>query len=93
MKKTIAVASAIACFAVAPSFADHGNPWAGPEDEVNSQFHEENQEKSLNTPGEDEMRGNLVRSAFGKTGGTAGKGGRGQGGRGVDSPQGGSPRR
>lgn len=40
---------------VAPVFAAHGNPWAGPDDDVKSQFHDQNQEKSLNTPGDEEM--------------------------------------
>ena len=76
---------------VAPVFADHGNPWAGPEDDVKSQFHDENQEKSLNTPGEDEMHGqsnrnvstNAGRGAAGRAGTSAGGSGNGGSGRGT----------
>ena len=71
---------------VAPVLADHGNPWAGPDDKVNSQFHDASQEKSLNTPGEDEMHGqanrNVSPNAGGKAAGhaSADTGGRGVGG-------------
>ena len=83
---------------VAPVLADHGNPWAGPDDEVKSQFHDANQEKSLNTPGEDEMHGQTNRevspnggagaaghasaSAGGGRGDGQGSGGNGNGGNG-----------
>lgn len=66
---------------VAPVFADHGNPWAGPDDNVKSQFHDENQEKSLNTPGEDEMYGRTNRNVSPNArGGKAGGSGNGGGG-------------
>lgn len=56
---------------VAPVLADHGNPWAGPDDEVKSQFHDANQEKSLNTPGEDEMHGQTNRDVGPDAGGSS----------------------
>jgi hypothetical protein len=78
--------------------ADHGNPWAGPDDQVKSQFHDVNQEKSLNTPGEDEMHGQTNRNVSlnagsgaaghasegveGGRGGGQGSGGQGSGGNG-----------
>jgi hypothetical protein len=59
---------------VAPVVADHGNPWAGPDDEVKSQFHDANQEKSLDRPGEDEMHGQTNRKVSPNAGrGVAGK--------------------
>lgn len=65
----------------APVWADHGNPWAGPDDEVKSQFHDANQEKSLNTPGEDEMHGQTNRNVSPNAGrGAAGHANAGTGG-------------
>lgn len=52
--------------AAGPALADHANPWATDNDTVLSQFHEENQAQSEDTPGEDEMKGRMVRSARGK---------------------------
>jgi hypothetical protein len=57
----------IACFLLGgPGLAGHANPWASEDDVVLQKNHEVNQLKSINTPGEDEMRGNMTRSAFGK---------------------------
>lgn len=73
------------------ALADHNNPWATAEDTVLSKNHDANQLKSAGTPGEDEMRGVMVRSAKGKLGSTpSGQGGgkdSGHGG-GKDSGQG-----
>ncbi|WP_371060302.1 hypothetical protein [Rhodosalinus sp. 5P4] len=72
----------------APLQADHGNPWAGEDDTVLSKYHDANQARSADTPGEDEMRGALARNANGKLdadgsgrgGGGGGHGGSGNGG-------------
>ena len=63
------------CIAGDAALAAHANPWAGEDDEVNAQFHDENQARSVGTPGEDEMRGTMTRNAFGKLGGAAGTSG------------------
>jgi hypothetical protein len=68
MKKTIMLAGAMAMLS-GVALADHGNPWATEDDVVLSCYHEENQARSIDTPGEDEMRGRTVRSASGKLGG------------------------
>lgn len=52
-----------------PAMASHANPWATDDDTVLAKNHDENQAKSIDTPGEDEMRGKLVRNAYGKLGG------------------------
>lgn len=82
----------------APVWAAHGNPWAGTDDEVNAQFHDVNQAKSLNTPGEDEMHGQTNRNvspnagagAAGHASAGAGSSGGGQGGGGQRNGDGGS---
>ncbi len=48
------------------AFAGHANPWAGEDDVVLSQYHEENLAQSEDTPGEDEMLGVMVQKARGK---------------------------
>jgi hypothetical protein len=53
--------------AVSPGFAAHANPWATAEDTVLSKNHDDKQARSLDTPGEDEMKGQMTRSAHGKT--------------------------
>ena len=50
----------------APAFAGHNNPWATDDDTILSRYHEENLEQSVDTPGEDEMLGVMVRNAGGK---------------------------
>jgi uncharacterized membrane protein YgcG len=67
--------------------ADHNNPWATAGDIVLSKNHDSNQLKSLDTPGEDEMRGNMNQNGASKTGGNRGSGGSGSKG---DSSKGGS---
>ncbi|WP_300548941.1 hypothetical protein [Roseovarius sp.] len=86
--KNFALGFAIASLTVTPVIAEHNNPWATPTDTVLAQFHEENQEVSIDTPGEDEMNGRLVQNVSANageglggsdTGGGSGQGG-GQGG-------------
>ena len=60
---SIAVAVA---FVAAPAFAGHNNPWATEDDTILMQYHEENLAQSVDTPGEDEMLGVMVRKANGK---------------------------
>ncbi|MBS0122736.1 hypothetical protein [Thetidibacter halocola] len=71
---TLAASAALVLGATGLAMADHGNPWAQEGDTVLSQNHETNQAFSADRPGEDEMRGALTRNAFGKTGGSSGKG-------------------
>lgn len=68
MKNTILLAGAMAMMS-GVAFADHGNPWATEDDVVLSRYHDENQARSIDTPGEDEMRGRMVQPASGKIGG------------------------
>lgn len=89
----------LAALGTTPTLADHGNPWAGPDDEVQSQFHDDNQEKSVGTPGEDEMNGQINRNASpnagsgsedGRDGGGEGAGGSAGGGHGGGQGAGGN---
>ena len=57
--KVAAIALSLA-FAV-PASAAHNNPWATPEDDVLAKKHDGRQEKSADTPGQDEMRGTMDR--------------------------------
>ncbi|SNR55869.1 hypothetical protein [Puniceibacterium sediminis] len=77
MKSNLAL-TAILTFLAAPVLADHANPWAGEGDTVLSKNHEANQQKSVGTPGEGEMRGAMVQKARGKLEGFAGSGGAGK---------------
>ena len=83
MKSSICLACILAALS-GPALADHGNPWASEDDFVLSKNHDANQARSIDTPGEDEMRGKLTRSAHGKLGGRLGGGkvGGGHGGQG-----------
>ena len=65
MKRTLTFAALVALMA-APAFSNHANPWANENDTVLSKNHESNQLKSIDTPGEDEMRGAMVQKARGK---------------------------
>ena len=67
--KTTGVAILL-CGLSAPVFAAHANPWANPDDNVMAKMHDTNQARSVGTPGQDEMNGQMTRSAFGKLGGT-----------------------
>ena len=69
--KTLGAAALLALVTALPALAGHANPWATDEDSVNNQNHEENQEQSIDTPGEDEMLGTMVREAHGKLDGNA----------------------
>ncbi|MGI1662658.1 hypothetical protein ACRDNQ_10495 [Palleronia sp. KMU-117] len=71
MKTTLSIAAAMICVA-SPVLAAHANPWASEGDTVDSQFHESNQARSVDTPGEDEMRGTMIRAARGKLDGSVG---------------------
>ena len=70
MTRTIAIAALFAAAAL-PAAADHANPWATADDTVLSQFHDVNQARSADTPGEDEMNGVMERNANGKLGGAS----------------------
>lgn len=54
------------------AMAGHNTPWASEDDSVLSQDHEENLAQSIDTPGEDEMLGNMVQNARGKLEGSLG---------------------
>ncbi|MPQ94368.1 hypothetical protein [Thioclava sp. JE_KL1] len=92
MLKTMGLVALAALYAGA-SWAGHANPWATEDDVIYNQEHEDNLVKSIDTPGEDEMLGVMVRSAHGKLDGLAGgsgsSGGTG-GGSGSGSGAGGS---
>jgi hypothetical protein len=83
-KTTLAMILTCTLMSAGMAQADHNNPWAGENDVTLSKNHDANQARSIGTPGEDEMRGVMTRSAKGKLGGTgAGKGGQGgEGGKG-----------
>lgn len=61
--KKLSLTAAILMFSAAPALAAHNNPWATDDDTVLAKYHEENQEESIGTPGEDEMLGRIVQSA------------------------------
>jgi hypothetical protein len=56
-KTKLAMALAAAMITTGAAQASHNNPWAGEDDVVLEQFHDANQEKSVGTSGQDEMRG------------------------------------
>jgi len=66
--KTILGCAVVVVMTMSSALADHANPWATDDDVVLSRFHDDNQARSADTPGEDEMRGKMSRSANGKTG-------------------------
>ena len=61
-----------------PAAAAHNNPWAGPDDAVEAQFHDDNQAESAGTPGRDEMHGMEAGATAGRDA-VPGPGGRGGG--------------
>ena len=63
-------ASLIAMLIAGPVAAGHNNPWAAPDDDLLMQYHDENLEQSVDTPGEDEMLGVMIQNARGKLDGT-----------------------
>lgn len=88
--KNILFAGFVSVFAlITPAFAAHNNPWATSTDELLAKKHDDNQRQSADTPGTDEMRGDMAQSGRdragyrngGSGGGAGSKGGTG-GGRG-----------
>ena len=59
-------ASLVAILITGSAVAGHNNPWATPDDDLLMQYHDENLEQSVDTPGEDEMLGIMVQNASGK---------------------------
>lgn len=72
--KKLTLGVVLALISASPILADHNNPWATEEDEVKSQYHDANQEKSEGTPGENEMKGRQVQNASPKAGQGSGNG-------------------
>ncbi len=68
----IVLGLAIGALAVTPSFAEHNNPWSGAEDIIQGKNHDANQEKSVGTPGKDEMNGQMAQTANTNAGGGLG---------------------
>lgn len=90
MKRTMLSVAAIAVMA-SPVFAAHNNPWAGSDDVVLGKKHDAKQEKSMSTPGEDEMRGEMRQSVDPTVGhGPQGSSARGQTGSGSHGDGGGN---
>lgn len=67
--KRVALSIAFASLAASPAIAGHNNPWATSTDTILSQYHEDNLEQSVGTPGEDEMLGNMNQSVSSNAGG------------------------
>ncbi len=86
MKTLTATVAILALFSGA-AFASHANPWATEDDTVLAKNHDDNQVRSVDTPGEDEMNGVMTRSARGKLdadlGGGAAQAANGAGGSGA----------
>ncbi len=57
--RTLVAAFAALAFLGTPSLAAHNNPWASEGDVLLSRNHDDNQLKSVGTPGQDEMRGEM----------------------------------
>ncbi|WP_137699839.1 hypothetical protein [Marimonas lutisalis] len=85
------ILGAVATIALAgPLMAAHANPWATDDDTVLSKEHDDNQARSIGTPGEDEMLGNMVQNVSPLAGsGAAGRGGEGDGSGGGSTGAGG----
>lgn len=67
--RSITLSSALFALLVSGAVhAGHANPWATPENDLLMQYRDENLEQSVETPGEDEMRGVMVQGAYGKLG-------------------------
>ena len=91
MKKLVLSVTMIATLAT-PLYAAHNNPWATDVDVVLGKKHDANQAKSIGTPGQDEMRGEMRQDTDPSVGhGPQGHGGGGQasGGKGGGTDQGG----
>jgi len=80
MTKTIL--SVVILLVASSAQAAHNNPWATPEDDVLAKNHEQNQEKSIGTPEQDEMRGIMNQNARGKLDSSTPKQGNPSGGHG-----------
>lgn len=70
MRFLVLSASLVAILITGPAIAGHNNPWATPDDDLLMQYHDENLEQSVDTPGEDEMLGVMVQNASGKLDGS-----------------------
>ncbi|MFA8442091.1 hypothetical protein [Yoonia sp.] len=67
--KRIVLGLVLASLAAAPAIAAHNNPWADAEDTILGKNHDDFQERSIDTPGEDEMNGDMTLSAGSRAGG------------------------
>lgn len=77
MNKTL-IAIAMLAVSTAPVLASHNNPWATSTDTVLAKNHDANQLQSIDTPGEDEMKGRLIQNVSPNAGvGLGGSGGKG----------------
>ncbi|GGE50103.1 hypothetical protein [Actibacterium pelagium] len=70
-----AVILALCAGLASPALAGHNNPWTDDLSILKEQYHDANQEQSIDTPGEDEMRGEMEQNANGKLDGGSGGGG------------------
>ena len=70
-------------------WAGHANPWASEDDELVMQYHDDNMEQSIGTPGEDEMKGVMMGHARGKLDDSVGASAAGGGGAGGGNGGGG----
>lgn len=70
MRISVLYTSLVTILIAGPAFAGHNNPWATPDDDLLMQYHDENLEQSVDTPGEDEMLGIMVQNARGKLDGS-----------------------
>jgi hypothetical protein len=68
LKKTI-LAVAVATLVSTPALAAHNNPWAKTTDTLLAKSHDDNQEKSLGKPGQDQMQGDMAQKGAGNLGG------------------------
>lgn len=67
--KRIAFGLALAAIVAAPAIAAHNNPWADGDDTILGKNHDDYQERSIDTSGEDEMKGQLDQNVSSKAGG------------------------
>ncbi|SMX31530.1 hypothetical protein [Actibacterium lipolyticum] len=76
--KLLTFAAALTALSFTPAFAGHANPWTTAIDTLLEKYHDTNQEKSADTPGENEMRGKMVQRAKGKLDNTVGPASKGK---------------
>lgn len=67
--KKIALAIALASVVTSPAVAAHNNPWATTQDTILGKKHDENQEKSVGKPGQDQMQGTMAQNGSANVGG------------------------